>query len=174
MTRDEALKLSGKELDQRLNELCKLLEVGAVDADWDKNYDEYNMLSDIYEERYPERNIDAFEKFFFTKIHGKEWSEIDSEALDLYSDWHKDMKTIEVNYMPGDVCWVRGQYRECIIDQVIIQEDDIIYTWCNYDHGPDLTELWDDGEFNAEDIGKTVFDSLEDYEKAFPEDFDFL
>ena len=47
----------------------------------------------------------------------------------------------------------------------------MLYTWCNYDYVPDVTELWDDGEFTPEDIGKTVFDSLEDYEKAFPEEF---
>ena len=49
----------------------------------------------------------------------------------------------------------------------------VIYTWYNLDYSPDLTEVWDDGEFTSEDIGKTVFDSLEEYEKAFPEDFQY-
>lgn len=30
------------------------------------------------------------------------------------------MKTVELNFLPGDKCWVRGQRFECIIDQVIL------------------------------------------------------
>ena len=81
------------------------------------------------------------------------------------------MKTIELNFLPGDKCWVRGQRFECIIEDVIIGQDDITYNWYNLDIGYDTCEVWDDGYFTAEDIGKTVFSSLEDYEKAFPEDF---
>ena len=83
------------------------------------------------------------------------------------------MKTIEVQYLPGDTCWVRGQYRECIIESVILEKDGITYTWYNFEVGPDITEVWDDGSFTSGDIGKTVFDSLEEYEKAFPEDFQY-
>lgn len=83
------------------------------------------------------------------------------------------MKTVEVKYRPGDTCWVRGQYRECIIEEVTLSADDIMYTWYNLDVGYDVTEVWDDGYFTKEDIGKTVFDTLEELEKAFPEDFDF-
>lgn len=50
---------------------------------------------------------------------------------------------------------------------------DVTYEWYNLDVGPDVTEVWDDGSFTSEDVGKTVFNSLEEYEKAFPEDFDF-
>lgn len=83
------------------------------------------------------------------------------------------MKTVEVKYVPGNTCWVRGQYRECIIENVVLEKDDITYNWYNLDVGYDVTEVWDDGYFSSEDIGKTVFDSLEELEKAFPEDFDF-
>jgi hypothetical protein len=83
------------------------------------------------------------------------------------------MKTVEVKYMPGDTCWVRGQYRECIIENVVLEKDDITYNWYNLDVGYDVTEVWDDGYFSSEDLGKTVFDSLEVLEKAFPEAFDF-
>lgn len=83
------------------------------------------------------------------------------------------MKTVEVKYMPGDTCWVKGQYRECIIESVVLEKDGITYNWYNLDVGYDITEVWDDGYFTGEDIGKTVFDTLEELEKAFPEDFDF-
>jgi hypothetical protein len=83
------------------------------------------------------------------------------------------MKTVEVRYLPGDTCWVKGQYRECIIESVVLEKGSITYNWYNLDVGYDITEVWDDGYFTSEDIGKTVFDTLEGFEKAFPEDFDF-
>lgn len=88
MTREEALKLSDKEINQRLNELSKLLD---MDTDWDKNYDEYCMLNAISNERYREENIEKFEQFFYKNIHCKEWEDINDETWDCYSDWHKDM-----------------------------------------------------------------------------------
>ena len=81
------------------------------------------------------------------------------------------MKTIELNFLPGDKCWVRGQRFECIIEDVIIGQDDITYNWYNLDIGYDTCEVCDDGDFTNEDIGKTVFSSLEEWEKTFPEDF---
>lgn len=49
------------------------------------------MLNSISNERYRKSNIGQFEEFFFTKIYGKEWEEIDGETWDCYSDWHKDV-----------------------------------------------------------------------------------
>ena len=88
MTRVEAIKLTDKEINDRLNELSKLLD---MDIDWDKNYDEYCLLNSISGERYREENVEAFEKFFFKHIYSKEWNQIDGETWDYYSDWHKDM-----------------------------------------------------------------------------------
>lgn len=82
------------------------------------------------------------------------------------------MKTVELNFLPGDKCWVRGQRFECIIESVVIEEhNEITYNWYNLDIGYDTCEVWDDGDFTDEDIGKTVFSSLEEWEKTFPEDF---
>ena len=88
MTRAEALKLSDKELNARIDELSYLLDRS---IDWDDNYAEYCMINNILENRYREENMEAFEKFFFEHIYGKEWNQIDGETLDWYSDWHKDM-----------------------------------------------------------------------------------
>ena len=82
------------------------------------------------------------------------------------------MKTVELKYMPGDECWVRGQYRACYIDSVVLDETGVTYNWANYDYGVDVTELWDEGYFTNGDIGETVFDSLQDLEMAFPDDFE--
>lgn len=81
------------------------------------------------------------------------------------------MKTIEVKYLPGDICWVKGQMRPCIIEDIIVNEQNTTYNWYNLDVGYDTSEVWDDGYFTNKDIGKTVFDTLEEYEKACPGDF---
>ena len=81
------------------------------------------------------------------------------------------MKTVELKYMPGDECWVRGQFRACYIESISLDEQGVTYNWVNYEHGVDVTEVWDDGCFTAKAIGTEVFDSLEELEKAFPEDF---
>ena len=83
------------------------------------------------------------------------------------------MKTVELKYMPGDECYIRGQDRTCYIESIHITSDGIDYVWCNYYYGVDCTEVWDEGCFTADDIGVTVFDSMAELEKAFPEYFDF-
>lgn len=52
---------------------------------------------------------------------------------------------------------------EGIIDTIVIIEHDIIYEWNSYDYGCETIELWDEGEFTADDLGKSVF---LDYEQA--------
>ena len=88
MTRAEALKLTDKEINERIDELSKKLD---MDIDWDTNYAMYQLLNDILDERYRESNIVKFEEFFFKNIYGKEWEEVRGETWDFYSDWHKDM-----------------------------------------------------------------------------------
>ena len=80
------------------------------------------------------------------------------------------MKNIDLNYLPGDELWIRGQDRVCIIENVILNKVGnatihVTYEWYNLDVGPDVTEVWDDGSFTSEDIGKTVFDSLDEVKK---------
>ena len=83
------------------------------------------------------------------------------------------MKNFELHYQPGDKVWIRGQYRECIIDFIVIDQNDITYNWYNLDVGVDITEVYDDGYFTVEDIGKSVFNSLREYEEHYPEDFEY-
>ena len=88
MTREEAIKLTDNEINNRIGELSRLLDMG---TDWDKNYDEYCLLNSISDERYRNKYMKQFEDFFYKNIYGKEWNEIDGDILDTYSDWHKDM-----------------------------------------------------------------------------------
>ena len=41
----------------------------------------------------------------------------------------------------------------------------IVYKWAQYDVGVDITELWDEGEFDSEEIGKTILLEKEHDEK---------
>ena len=81
------------------------------------------------------------------------------------------MKTVELKYMPGDKCFVRGEYRTCYIEKVEITDEGVNYYWYQLDEGVDCDEIWDDGGFYEEEIGKTVFDTMEELQHAFPEDF---
>ena len=88
------------------------------------------------------------------------------------------MKTVELTYLPGDECYIRGQDRTCYIENVSVRKDrsgnlDITYEWYNLDVGVDCTEVWDDGYFTPDDIGVTVFDSMEELQKAWPDHYDF-
>lgn len=52
---------------------------------------------------------------------------------------------------------------EGIIDNIIIYDKNIIYEWTSYDYACETIELWDEGEFTDNDLGKSVF---LDYEQA--------
>ena len=52
------------------------------------------------------------------------------------------------------------------IDGIYIDEQGVHFDWVQYDVGVDVTELWDEGEFDFEEIGKTVFLTTDEAEKA--------
>ena len=58
---------------------------------------------------------------------------------------------------------------EAEIEIIEITEREVRYGWVKYDRGVDETEVWDNGDFSVSDIGKTVFLTFEEYEKAFAE-----
>lgn len=68
-------------------------------------------------------------------------------------------------YMPDDE-WGRI---EAVVENIEITHSGVRYEWVKYDVGVDETEVWDCGTFRDKDIGKTVFLSFEDYEKALAE-----
>lgn len=82
--------MTTEEIRTRINELSAILN-GAIDDNWDKAYNEYTRLTAILDERYRAENQTAFNAFYEKHIKGKRWEEIEQEAWDFYSDWHKDM-----------------------------------------------------------------------------------
>lgn len=82
--------MTNEQISQRIGELSAILN-GAINDDWDKAYKEYCQLTAIQDERYRAENQASFNAFYEKHIKGKAWEEIDQEAWDFYSDWHKDM-----------------------------------------------------------------------------------
>lgn len=67
---------------------------------------------------------------------------------------------------PGSVVWILNHKFSAEIEEVCIREDGVFAVWVEYDRSPELTEVWDNGEFDIKEIGKTVFLTVEELEKA--------
>lgn len=89
-TYNEMIAMTDSEISARISELSRALYIATGD-EWDRLYKEYVNLTDIMDERYRERNQKEFDAFYEKHIKGRKWEEIDQEAWDCYSDWHKDM-----------------------------------------------------------------------------------
>jgi hypothetical protein len=83
--------MTTEKINQRIRELTALLESPLDPEPWHEYYNEYNKLSAILDERYRAENQASFDAFYEKHIKGRSWEEIDQEAWDFYSDWHKDM-----------------------------------------------------------------------------------
>lgn len=69
--------------------------------EWDEAYHRYKELYAKEQEEYKAENIGNLKKFYDKHIAGKAWSEIDQEAWDFYSDYHKDV----FGYRPRTLAW---------------------------------------------------------------------
>ena len=85
-------KMTDVELNAKINELSEILATtNAMSEEWDKIYAEYRELTGIQYERYYNENIGKLNAFYEKHIKGKKWDEINQDAWDYYSDWHKDV-----------------------------------------------------------------------------------
>ena len=91
MTFEEIRAMSSADINKRLRELSDILQFGCFGENWDEAYKEYGRLSAVLDERYREENQSAFDAFYEEHIKGRSWDEIDPDAWQCYSDWHKDM-----------------------------------------------------------------------------------
>ena len=79
------------------------------------------------------------------------------EKLAHYEDLEEAGRLIELPCKVGDTVWIVGEPRECVIEEIRITPNGIFIEYVQYDKSPELTELWDEGSFCIEDIGKEVF-----------------
>lgn len=87
----EIESMTTERIKKRMDELAAFLESPIDPEAWNEYYKEYSKLEYILNERYREENQADFDAFYEKHIKGKAWEEIDPEAWDFYSDWHKDM-----------------------------------------------------------------------------------
>ena len=69
----------------------------------------------------------------------------------------------------GQEVWISGHRFPAEIECINITESGIDFEYAEYERSPEITELWDDGTFEIEDIGKTVFLTREEAESASKE-----
>ena len=76
-------------------------------------------------------------------------------------------KAFELPCKVGDTVYMIDNDRfSAVIEELEITDEGIAFIWAQYDKSPELTEVWDEGSFMLEDIGKTVFLSPEEAEAA--------
>lgn len=81
---------------------------------------------------------------------------------------------VELSCKVGDIVYLAGATQnsnrmEAEIEAIHFVDNHIIYEWAQYDRGYDITECWDEGEFDILDIGNTVFLTFEAAEARLKE-----
>lgn len=95
-------EMSKQELNARVDELSKILDMGISDK-WDDAYTEYMTINDELDRRYREENQAAFNAYYNKYIKGKTFEEIGPETFSFYSDWHKDMYGYRPRLNKGEI-----------------------------------------------------------------------
>ena len=90
-TFEEIREMTTEEIRIRVRELSNILDGDPCSDAWDIAYKEYGRLNAVIDERYREENQSEFDAFYKKHIEGKAWKEIEPDAWECYSDWHKDM-----------------------------------------------------------------------------------
>lgn len=90
-TYNEMIAMTDAELNARVRQLDDILIGDCANPVWEIAYKERCKITAILDERYRERNQKEFDAFYNKHIKGRKWEEIDPEAWQCYSDWHKDM-----------------------------------------------------------------------------------
>ena len=78
----------------------------------------------------------------------------------------KDGRLVVPPCKVGDTVWIKGDKFPAEIEEIRITDDGIYFAYVEYDRGYEETEVWDNGEFTLSDIGKTVFLTREEAERA--------
>ena len=77
---------------KEIETLGRILEtVPYTSEEWDKAYNRYCELRAKEQEEYKQENIDNLKRFYDVYIAGRDWKDIDQDAWDWYSDYHKDV-----------------------------------------------------------------------------------
>ena len=96
--------------------------------------------------------------------------EIDEEKLkhlEELVDAENEGRLVVLPCKVGDTVWILDHKFSAEIEKISLGgEDGLCFEWTEYDRGFELTEVWDEGYFTEKDIGKTVFLTREEAERA--------
>lgn len=90
---------------------------------------------------------------------------------DKLRDWQQadqDGRRVVLPCKVGDTVYftVESRWDSATIEHIEVWSSGVRFFWVQYDVGPETNELWDDGDFEMEDIGKTVFLTRQEAEAA--------
>lgn len=90
------------------------------------------------------------------------------ERVQELAQAEKDGRLVVLPCKVGDAVYfpVEGRWDAATIDRIKIDSNGVMFGWVQYDVGPEVNELWADGYFTADDIGKTAFLTHEEAEAA--------
>lgn len=87
-----------------------------------------------------------------------------------YKDLEEQGLLLRLPCKVGDEVYIVGDRFPAIIESIVISEDNhIMFEFVELDESPEITEVWDSGGFELEDIGRTVFFTLEEAEQKLKE-----
>ena len=97
--------------------------------------------------------------------------EFGTKVSEITADWLISKGVIVPPCNVGDTVYPLSADRSfrAFIEKIEVTTDGMLFEWVQYDVGVDCTETWDYGCFSVAEIGKTVFLTEAEYEKALKE-----
>ena len=91
------------------------------------------------------------------------------DKLKAYEDAEEQGLLLRLPCKVGDTVWIKGDRFPAEVLATSLDEEGLFFEYVEYDRGYEITEVWDSGNFSADDIGKTVFLTRAEAEKALTE-----
>ncbi len=94
----------------------------------------------------------------FLLLLAKEYETTPKRAMEILMA-ERDGQLVVLPCKVGDQVYfpVAGRWDSATIEHIEVWSTGVRFFWVQYDIGPETNELWDDGDFELDDIGKTVF-----------------
>ena len=91
-----------------------------------------------------------------------------AEELKQYKDKEEQGLLIELPCKVGDTVYfpIYDYHDSAIIETIRNEENGVFFDWVQYEVGVDCTEVWDNGTFTLEMVGKSVFLTRSEAEEA--------
>lgn len=158
--RDFETDIDARELVRDLMLNQNIFEIDSNEMLSDEAFDE-TMLDNL---GYGPKEIEGLIALFYRNL----WAMADLHArLKTYEDAEEQGLLVKLPCKVGDVVYIAGDRFPAVIESIRIGEDNhIMIEFVEYDKCYEVTEVWAEGGFELDDIGKTVFFTQEEAETA--------